>query len=136
MFDANSKEFDDVGQFKNNVASSLGAIDVLVNSTSLDSSGDLKSGDILFDSQVSHIQVVDKNTTESITIYQGNLGLGWSADPTSIGYKGVDVQTGKYDKKTGDYKRDSNLTSPIKDYLDELFLLRWNFNQFNGSEEK
>ena len=117
------------GDFKEQALKSFGAIDVLTNSDIVEKK-ELQPGDTLYDSQASHIQVVTKVTEKEINIHQGNLGLGWSDNPESIGYRGVDVQTGTYNRSTGDYKRNNSSNPSIKGYLNELFLLRWNFKTF------
>jgi len=130
-FDSSSEEFNDVGEFKEEALSSLGAIDVLVNSESIPLS-QLQVGDNLFDSQVGHVQVVTEITADEIEIHQGNVGFGWSANPSSAGYVGVDVQTGRFDKATGDYKRDNSSNPGIKNYLDTLSKLVWDFYSWNS----
>src|SRR5690606_36624589 len=128
VFDSNSKSYDNVGDFRNDVLTTTGASDLQNNNnTTQIAEGDnsiqnATSGDILLkrneNNVATHVQVVSSSDSNSVNINQGNSGIlngvpGSSrvlgaGNPNSPFYTGTNIQAGSYNKNNGSYTRNGN----------------------------
>lgn len=143
-FSASSDDYSNIADFRTDVLSTTGASDLQNSSNTLDTKlSNAQSGDVLLkrnDSGVAtHVQLVTSVSANTIGIHQGNSGIlaftpGASrflgaSNPSSIFYTGKPIQTGVYNRSTGNYTRSGVLT-PNAIIKFNLQAKTWNFRRW------
>ena len=138
-YDASSKNYDNVDDYKHDVLKTTAAVDLLNNTTEVKKS-ELLAGDIILHKnekgRIHHTQVVTFSNNNITLIKQGNFDWGPirnSSDPDSWGgrrYIGAKIQTGMYINKNGDYVRNGNKTKGLL-FSNITVGRRWDYSFFN-----
>ncbi len=139
-YDAASKRFNSVDEYKNAVMKTTGANDLMNNTIAISSGG---VGDMILldtgsptgshDGIMSHTQIITgfNFVSAQMFIAQGNTKDSGSDNPQSENYIGTTIQTATYGILSGNYQRESN--PPVSNALTTFGAVyrQWNFLGMN-----